>query len=115
MNHSQNITELIKKVANAAPSTENEYPALKLLRYPHEVTFNIGHSARHLTMSAGKLNKVIHDAEHGDKLEIGDVKKIIFSTMFTLCKLCELTGLSGEQLIDGVEGLVAKYETESSK
>jgi hypothetical protein len=113
MRHSQNITDLIIKVGEAAPTTEKQYPVLKDLRFPEELTFTIGHSARHFSISTGKLHKIIHDAEHGDKLDIAAVKQQVFSVMFTICKLCELTGMKGDDLIEGVEGLIQKYKEDT--
>lgn len=116
MEHSQNITSLIKLVGQAAPTTEDQYPVLKKMEPPYEeLTFNLGHSARHLAMSAGKINKVIHDVEHGDKMDFEIFKKQMFSTMFTLCKMCELIGMNGDDLVNGTADLANSYKDEFEK
>lgn len=102
----KNLDQLIALVASATPLTKEAYPALGELTGERKVAFKIGHSLRHLSSSSGDMQKTIGDAEHGDPIDIALLRRKVFSASFSICKLCEILGISGKQLMEGVENLV---------
>jgi hypothetical protein len=113
--------QLIDFVHSSTPLTPENYPALEqLLGEPRE-NFLVGHSLRHVSKSVGKMQGLVETAEHGGKLDKEELKKKIFASSFSLCKLCAILGISGNELIDGVyqmaeeEGKNEQFRQEENK
>ena len=107
--YTKNLNELIALVADATPTTAQQYPALKELTGANAENFLLGHSLRHLSGSTGDLQKIIEGAEHDSVVDKELFKRKLFSAQFSLCKLYSLFGMEEINVVEGVEKLVVEY------
>lgn len=101
--------QLIDLVHSSTPLTEDNYPALAQLSGDPKENFLVGHSLRHLSKSVGKMHAFVENAEHGGELKKEEIKEKIIASCFSLCKLCAILGVSGNDLVEGIAKM-AEYE-----
>lgn len=94
--------QLIDLVHSSTPLTEDNYPALAQLSGDPRENFLVGHSLRHLSKSVGKMHAFVENAEHGGELKKEEIQEKIIASCFSLCKLCAILGVSGNDLVEGI-------------
>jgi hypothetical protein len=100
--------QLIDFVHSSTPLTEDNYPVLAQLSGDPREHFIVGHSLRHLSKSVGKMQAFIEAAEHGESLNKEKLKEKVIAASFSICKLCAVLGISGDELVAGVAGMAQK-------
>lgn len=106
----QNFTaqQLIDLVHSSTPLTEDNYPVLAQLSEDPRENFLVGHSLRHLSKNVGKMHAFVESAEHGGELKKEEIKEKIVASCFSLCKLCAILGVSGNELVESIAKMAEK-------
>jgi hypothetical protein len=86
---------LQKLIGLETPLTVQEYPRIEGMNEDQKHHFFIKHSLEHASMTLGKLNEVMHEADHGGQLDTAELKQKTVSMFFTLFKLSFVIGVSG--------------------
>jgi hypothetical protein len=100
--------QLIDLVHSSTPLTEDNYPALAQLSGDPRQNFLVGHSLRHLSKSVGKMHAFVENAEHGGELKKEEIKEKIIASCFSLCKLCAILDISGNDLVESIAKMAEK-------
>lgn len=100
----QNLDTLIAFIAKHFPFDENAYPELAG-KGPEQVKiFALNHLALHFSKTAGKIATVSERVGHGAAVDVDALRQNTTKAFINALRLAELVGLSGEQLIQSVEG-----------
>src|SRR4051812_45950299 len=103
MNNQEHIKEsfnfLKDLVSKETPLTVESYPVVEGMTDYQRQLFFIKHSLHHAAMTVGKLQGIMHEADHGEKLEMDKLKQKTVSLMFTCYKLSFTLGVTPEDFI----------------
>jgi len=103
----QESFELLKDlVGKETPLTVESYPVVEGMTDYQKQLFFIKHSLHYAGMTVGKLNGILHEADHGEKLEVEKLKQKVVSLMFTCYKLSFTLGITPEEFVKDMDELL---------
>ncbi len=105
------IDQLIEFIAQHFSFDVAIYPELKGATEDERLKFAIRHSALHFAKTAGKIAAVSEDADHGEDINIEDLKINISKSLINTLRLAELVQLSEDDLTKRIYQL---YEPDSN-
>ena len=110
MNNQEHINqsfELLKDlVGKETPLSVASYPVIEGMTDYQKQLFFIKHSLHHAAITVGKLHGILHEADHGEKLEIEKLQQKTVSLMFTCYKLSFALGITSDDFIKHMDELL---------
>ncbi len=100
---SRDIDELIQFISENFIFDENSYPELKGVDEQARFLFAVRHSALHFSKTAGKIAAVSEDVDHGNEIDIEELKKNVPKALINTLRLAELVGMSEDDLVKAIE------------
>lgn len=100
------IDNVIKFLAENLVFDEKGYPELIGATPQQKLLFGVRHSALHFAKTAGKIAAVSEDTDHGDALNLAEIKKQVSKAFANTLRLAELAGMSEKEILEAIE---AKY------
>ncbi len=97
------LDKLIKLITKHFVFDEKTYPELKGMNKEERLAFAIRHSALHFAKTAGKVAAVSEDADHGDEIDVQELKKNIPKAFINALRLAELVDMSASDIIRAIE------------
>jgi hypothetical protein len=93
------IEELIDYIAKNFEFNSEKYPELRNVSKKERLRFAIRHSSLHFAKTAGKIAASSEGTDHGDTLDIQNLKVNTAKSLINTLRLAELLGMSGVELI----------------
>ena len=103
MSEFKELNEVIRLIAEKYPFNEEKYPELKNANKKEVLKFAIRHSALHFSKTTGKISAISEDADHGEEINIDELKKQSAKSLINTLRIAELLNMSGEDLIKLIE------------
>jgi len=97
------MDRLIQYIQKHFAFTEKEYPELKGASENQRLKFAVRHSGLHFAKTTGKIVSVSEDSDHGDPLDLEELRKNIPKAFINLYRLTELVGLKEADVIKAIE------------
>lgn len=104
------INQLIKIIAEHFPFGEDHYPELRGANETERLLFAVRHSALHFAKTSGKIAAGSEDTDHGNALNIPEVKANIVKALIDILRLAELLGMTEEDIVKAIEGKCDGHE-----
>ena len=105
-NNLNNLNNLIKYIADNFKFTEEKYPALKNLSQEEKIRFALKHSALHISKTSGKISGIMEDGDHGNDLDIENLKINNTKVLISSLRLAELLGMEEGEILERVKKIL---------
>lgn len=97
------IDKLIQFIAKHFKFDAATYPELQGKNESEILAFAIRHSALHFAKTAGKVVAVSEDADHGNSLDIEELKANVPKALINTLRLAELLHMSERDILGFIE------------
>ncbi len=99
----QQLDVLMGFVAKHFPFIEEKYPELRGKDEQEQLVFALRHLALHISKTAGKIAASSEDVDHGNGVNVQELRVNATKGIVTLLRLADVIGLKGEDLVKAME------------
>ncbi len=97
------LDALISLICRHFTFTAAVYPELHGMSEERRLAFALRHSALHFAKTAGKISAVSERVDHGEDIDMNELRQNVHKALINTLRLADLVGLSGKDLIAAVE------------
>ncbi len=97
------IDVLIEFIAKHFQFDAATYPELEGKSADEVLAFAVRHSALHFAKTAGKIVAVSEDADHGNAIDLVELKNNIPKALINTLRLAELLHMSEKEIVGAIE------------
>ncbi len=98
----QDLDTLIAFIAEHFRFDADTYPELAGQNAEQRLRFAVRHSALHFAKTAGKIAAVSEDSDHGEELDLEELRRHVPKALINTLRLAELVHLSGDDLVRAI-------------
>ncbi len=102
------LDELIKLAGANVTFDETNYPALKDASDEQKLVFALHHSALHFSKTAGKLAAAVEDVDHGNDLDMENLKANVWKSFINTAWLAEKIGMPEAEIVAAIREKYSK-------
>ena len=99
----QQLDELMVFIAKHFPFVEEKYPELTGKNEQEQLRFALRHLALHMSKTAGKVAASSEGMDHGDDVNMQELRLNAAKGLVIFLRLAELIGMMGEDLVKAME------------
>ncbi len=98
-----NLDNLIKFITKNYPFSEETHSKVKGLSKDEWHLFAVRHLAMHHAKTAGKIVGVVEPTDHGEEINVAQIKEDLPKALVNTLRLAELVGMTEKDFIEALE------------